>query len=83
METNTNKQHYGSIDGVRTIAAIGILAMHVAANKLLTIHMRYQVFYMILLLDHLETLFSFSWLSLLLECAQAIMIRFLTIRYLS
>lgn len=33
METNTNKQHYGSIDGLRTIAAIGILAMHVAANN--------------------------------------------------
>ena len=38
---------------------------------------------MIQLLDRLETLFSFSWLFKLLECAQAIMIGLLTIRYLS
>lgn len=26
------KEHYGAIDGLRTIACIGIVMMHVAAN---------------------------------------------------
>ena len=30
---NLNKVHYGAIDGLRTIAAIGIVVMHIAANN--------------------------------------------------
>lgn len=30
---DTGQQHYGAIDGLRTIAAIGIVMMHIAANN--------------------------------------------------
>lgn len=32
MVENMQKEHYGAIDGLRTIACIGIVMMHVKAN---------------------------------------------------